>query len=1095
MNQQKRPYLLLLLLFFIGQLALGQNTTINGRFNTRHFSVNDFGSASQIYTGAVGSDGTLYFGNPQNILSYNGVEWGKVNPDKQHTNKKDEKLVKDSPVYKLFSASNEFLYVGRNNNFGYIAYSDSGVACYRTLYIAPEKMPCGQIWNIYELKTGEVIFIGENELFKVKETTVTRIPLPSGFKGFTTKTSCQIGKGILAVYHDGGTGEKRRERYLYIDNKTGKTREIKLPEHIRIRNIRGCFDVDGVWYILDIHRNIFAVHETSAGLVFNEPGQVLFPELTVFDPNYIYRHNQRLYLGTVAEGLVVADLKGKVVRKFDYYDELEDLNVFTVFHDGEDNLWMCMDNGIQYVETSNPITSFSEKEGINSVTEAMDLRSSPYLIGTHSDIFEAFRANTHTSFISHGAIKQQIFDLESFQTSQGHKTLVISYEGIYEYLADTRKVRPVSPEYAYKLRQDPDNPDVVYCTLDNGFGKMTLGKDGKWHYENVLTQEGIKTFSLVILNGKIYFGINNVGLGIYDLKKKQLRKIPIKSQDIGKESLFVEQFRGNVFVGVRDRLLVLSADDKSLSTFPSSKLLFTKNGKEDVHRLFNIDDEQLWVVSYREINEGKFEFETGWLEQRGNDWVWTQWPLAALKKAGVVNNIERSPENEIWMGATNGLYVLNFDAIRKHRNKLTVSINRFDVNGKPIRYNVAHALKVDALAYSQNSFRFSYHVNSYMSLGNMQYRHKLEGFNDDWSEWSSSTTAEFQKVGEGSYTMLIQARNAFGIESETLRYEIVILPPWYRTIWAYLLYFVGLIGLIYVVVQLSLQRVKRQNIRLEEIVQERTKEIAEQNHQLELQKEEITQKTTDILDSIQYAKRIQRTILPSQSRLEELCGDHFVLYRPKDIVSGDFYWARDVQGKTMFSAVDCTGHGVPGSLVSIVGNNGLLRAVNEFKLTEPSEILDKLREIVVNAFKSEGQSDVKDGMDIALCSIDYDSGLLKFAGANNECVIIREGELVELKPDKQPIGQFIDARPFTQKEYELKDGDCIYLYTDGYVDQFGGDKAKKFKSRPFKTMLAELFNMNMEQQYMEVQRVFDEWKGELEQVDDVCVIGVRYKKK
>jgi serine phosphatase RsbU (regulator of sigma subunit) len=288
-------------------------------------------------------------------------------------------------------------------------------------------------------------------------------------------------------------------------------------------------------------------------------------------------------------------------------------------------------------------------------------------------------------------------------------------------------------------------------------------------------------------------------------------------------------------------------------------------------------------------------------------------------------------------------------------------------------------------------------------------------------------------------------------------------------------------------------RVRRQNIKLEETVQERTREIAQQNQLLEHQKAEITQKSNDILDSIHYAKRIQTTILPAESRLNELFDEHFVFYRPKDIVSGDFYWAREVQEKMIFSAIDCTGHGVPGALVSIVGNNGLLRAVNEFKLTEPSAILDKLREIVINAFRSEGTLDVKDGMDIALCSIDYKTGELKFAGANNECVIIRNGEIIELKPDKQPIGLFVDAKPFKQTSFQLEPGDCIYLYTDGYVDQFGGDKGKKYKSKPFKAMISKICHLPMSEQYQKVQLEFDTWKANVEQVDDVCVFAVKFK--
>ena len=603
------------------------------------------------------------------------------------------------------------------------------------------------------------------------------------------------------------------------------------------------------------------------------------------------------------------------------------------------------------------------------------------------------------------------------------------------------------------------------------------------------------TFSLEAANGKIYFGIYDVGIGIYNTATKKLSVLKDKSLAKGDKKFYhVEEFKGQIYVGCDNKLYTISADDKKLVPFARNADFFGTPGNT-IHRIININNEQLWVVLYRKNGDGKSEFETGWLELRGKEWHWTKWPLQGLKKAGIISTIQKGPDNEIWLGASNGLFVLNFDAIKKIRNVLTLCIDRFEVNGKVYRYNVFKATQMDPLTYAENSFKVLFHANSFRGLGSMEYRYKLEGFNDEWSEWSSLNYANFQKIGEGNYTIKIQARNAYGIESEVLSYEVTVLPPWYRTIWAYILYVIALVILIFIVVQLSTQRVKRQNQRLEVIVLERTSEIAEQNNQLEQQKAEITAKTTDILDSIQYAKRIQTTILPTKTRLNELFDEHFVFYRPKDIVSGDFYWAREIQGITIFSAIDCTGHGVPGSLVSIVGNNGLLRAVNEFKLTEPHQILDKLRDIVVSAFKSEGESDVKDGMDIALCSIDYQSGILKYAGANNECVIIRNGEIFELKPDKQPIGSFIDAKPFTQKEFPLEDGDCIYLYTDGYVDQFGGEKLKKFKSRQFKTMLAGLSHLPMSEQFTVVQKAFDNWKSDLDQVDDVCVFGVRYKKR
>ena len=181
-----------------------------------------------------------------------------------------------------------------------------------------------------------------------------------------------------------------------------------------------------------------------------------------------------------------------------------------------------------------------------------------------------------------------------------------------------------------------------------------------------------------------------------------------------------------------------------------------------------------------------------------------------------------------------------------------------------------------------------------------------------------------------------------------------------------------------------------------------------------MQKAEIQEKTNDILDSIKYAERIQTAILPTEETLSHLFeGEHFVLYKPKDIVSGDFYWADRFDNQAIFAAVDCTGHGVPGAFVSIVGFNGLNRTVNEFNLRKPGDILDKLTELVVSTF-AKSESQIKDGMDIALCNINYNTNTLTFSGANNPCVIIRNGELIELKANKQPIGEFHNRVPFSK---------------------------------------------------------------------------------
>ena len=282
------------------------------------------------------------------------------------------------------------------------------------------------------------------------------------------------------------------------------------------------------------------------------------------------------------------------------------------------------------------------------------------------------------------------------------------------------------------------------------------------------------------------------------------------------------------------------------------------------------------------------------------------------------------------------------------------------------------------------------------------------------------------------------------------------------------------------------------------------------NHTLELQKQQIEMKNRDITDSIQYAKRIQAAILPSDKLIHRHLNDSFVLYMPKDIVAGDFYWMETVSSHkkelkkdnsnpsksvqeehlVLFAVADCTGHGVPGAMVSVVCNNALNRAVREFGLIKPSDILDKVRDIVIETFE-KSDTNIKDGMDIALCSLNLKTNELEYAGANNSLYLIRNEELVEIKSDKQPIGKFMNNKPFTNHSEKVLKGDKIYLFTDGYADQFGGKKGKKFKYKQFQELIFRNRNNSMNEQLNALITSFNDWKGDLEQIDDVCVIGVK----
>lgn len=303
-----------------------------------------------------------------------------------------------------------------------------------------------------------------------------------------------------------------------------------------------------------------------------------------------------------------------------------------------------------------------------------------------------------------------------------------------------------------------------------------------------------------------------------------------------------------------------------------------------------------------------------------------------------------------------------------------------------------------------------------------------------------------------------------------------------------------------------------------EIITKQKEEVEEQKALVEHQKELVEEKQKEIVDSITYAKRLQEAILPPLNVIEKCLPESFILYKPKDIVAGDFYWmetasfnppdrrkgggaAHDASKNEeiiLIAAADCTGHGVPGAMVSVVCSNALNRAVKEFRITEPGKVLDKVRELVLETFEKSG-GEIKDGMDISLVSLaPFQGGIVvSWAGAYNPLWYIENGKLKELAPDKQPIGKTDNPRPFTTHTITLNPpkadrvAGTLYLFTDGYADQFGGPKGKKYKYKKLSEKIKEICNKPMAEQMKILEEEFIAWKGELEQTDDVCIIGIR----
>ncbi len=387
------------------------------------------------------------------------------------------------------------------------------------------------------------------------------------------------------------------------------------------------------------------------------------------------------------------------------------------------------------------------------------------------------------------------------------------------------------------------------------------------------------------------------------------------------------------------------------------------------------------------------------------------------------------------------------------------------------------------LKYNENYVNFTY-SGIYFSEG-LQYQYFLEGWDKGWSLPTTQRVIGFSSLSPGKYTFNVKAVTKSGSQSTPATFSFTVKPPFWQTWWFIVIVVALSILAIVLLIRYRERKLKHDKEVLEETVKQRTHEISEQKTHIERQKKELT-------DSIEYAKNIQDAVLSQPQNIDKYLKEYFVVYLPRDIVSGDFYWFGEVDSKFVFSVADCTGHGVPGAFMSMLGIRLLNEIVLEKNNTDPDEILNQLRDGVVHALKQDSDnSDSKDGMDISLCVFDPKERAIFFAGAYNPLWLLRNGELIIYKADRMPVAIYDNLRPFTAQKIDCQPGDQFYIFSDGYADQFGGDDLSKFKPRRLRELITSIESLSAEDQKSKILEEFYSWKGEGEQIDDVTLMGVR----
>ncbi|MGM0530676.1 MAG: two-component regulator propeller domain-containing protein [Bacteroidota bacterium] len=432
-------------------------------------------------------------------------------------------------------------------------------------------------------------------------------------------------------------------------------------------------------------------------------------------------------------------------------------------------------------------------------------------------------------------------------------------------------------------------------------------------------------------------------------------------------------------------------------------------------------------------------------------------------------------ENSIWFGTSEGLARFSTAKTGKDTIPPQVNITEIFVNNQ----------KVDAdnnitLEPGNYELEFNYIGLQLHDPESVKYQYQLKGYTKGWTEATKERKATFGNVRPGEYTFRLRALNEDGVSTEKpLEMNILIRKHFYQRTWFYIVVGIALLGLGYLIIVIRERNLVREKRNLETKVRERTEELHTTNEELALRNKDIT-------SSMEYAKRIQFAILPSQIPFDNV----MIFFRPKDIVSGDFYWFTSYEGLQYIAAVDCTGHGIPGAFMSFIGHISLKKIIIEHKIKKPSDILYHLNEEVANTLNQKEDDSVKDGMDIGLACYNPDSGELQYAGGFIPLWLIRDNELYEYKANRFSIGYAIEKNlNFTNYNIKIKKGDSIYMMSDGFASQFGGKEGKKFKTKHLKNLISSIGKYSISEQQEILDETLNEWMEGYEQVDDILIIG------
>ena len=1129
----------------------------------RNYTIDDYEGHIQNWGTVTDQRGVVYIANLSAILEYDGVEWRKIYNENE------------TYILSINIAPTGRIFVGSVGDIGYLAPDSLGLMQYNSLFKLIDTAE-NKFTDVRKIVTrDDNVYFQTQEKILVYQTKTNTIKI---IKPETIFHNCLYFENRIFFR------QKKLGLYELIDDSLhliphGNTFDNKTSTVHFFSPFYPNKNQDKHQFLINMSKKglfIFEPENKDTSKIFSTFNEkisqfciknILYGGLRTKQNNYV--------INTLRQGAFVFDNTGEILQPLSKSSGLQDNVVINMFEAQTGLLWLNLNNGNATAEINSPFTMWDKETGFSgTIRDITRFQNTLYII-TLSDLYYL---NTDTTLLPnqiHNFVKvekkaTQYLDLYKFptidsiqDTLKNNELLLLATEkGVFQ-INETQVEKIFTLQDVMKLFSSKFYPNILFIATHKGFFVAEY-KEQKWEVLGKINNTDYDYRDILHdSKGNIWLASNYNGVF-----KVKFEKNINNSELLNKSTVIKYDTTNGLPTNKRIKISNINSSRSKTTDTIGDPVFLTKEG------LYKYDEEKntflLDTIIIPKKEREKFFFSL--IQTIEGDIFLNKKTLLKLNSENKYsidsNSISRLqnynfdclyPDTNgiVWFGSNDCLIRYDSKNTNTHNSKYYALIRRVITNSDTIFHGTNFSRTENnyytsllqpkelkyKLKYSNNSLLFNYAAAFFIEESSIQYCYKLEGYETEWSEWTEKTEKEYTNLHEGKYTFKVKAKNIYNSESVIGTFEFKVFAPWYRTILAYIGYIIFSVLFIWLIIKLNSRRLIKAKEHLEQVVKQRTSEIRLKNAELEQQKEEILtqaenletayneistqknkiEKTHDqIKASINYASRIQDAMFPIENIFKQNFVEYFILYKPRDVVSGDFYWIKNVNQYKLVAVADCTGHGVPGAFLSMLGISLLNEIVKNKDVTTANRVLDILREQIKTSLKQTGKNEeAKDGMDIALCVINTETNELQYAGANNPIYIIRNNNrktkevhnkikrhenlslqknnyLIEIKADKQPISIYIKEHPFTNITLQLFRSDNLYLFSDGYTDQFGGKKSEKFKKRALRKLLLSNTEKSFLEQKQILNKTFANWISHTKpngrphkQIDDVLVLAVK----